>query len=397
MPLAAGRPYMAIPGPSVIPDRVLAAMQRPSPNIYAGALHEMVESLTPDLRTVARTANAHVAIYIGNGHAGWEAANANMLSRGDRVLVPATGQFGLGWASSIERMGAAAEVIDFGRSTPADPGRIEAALRSDREGRIRAVCVTHVDTATSVRNDIPAIRAAIDAAGHPAILAVDAIASLGCDELRMDDWGIDVLLAASQKGLMTPPGLAFLWFGERARKASADLRTPYWDWGPRAAPEEFWQRFCGTAPTHHLYALREALTMLVHEEGIEAAWARHARLARAVWAAFGAWAEGGAVALNVGDPGARGRSVTSARIAGGGGDRLRAWTEAEAGVTLGIGLGMARPGDADWGDWFRVAHMGHVNAHMTLGVLAVIEAGLQALGIPHGPGVEAAARDVAAG
>ena len=127
-------------------------------------------------------------------------------------------------------------------------------------------------------------RAAIDAAGHPALLAVDAIASLGCDPLKMDDWGIDVLVAASQKGLMTPPGLAFVWFSDRAREVTrgADLRTPYWDWGPRATPSQYYQYFAGTAPTHHIYGLAEALKMLVHEEGLPAAWARHATLARAV-------------------------------------------------------------------------------------------------------------------
>ena len=395
MSFAAGRTYVAIPGPSVVPDRVLQAMHRPAPNIYEGALHEMTASLIPDLRRVAMTAE-HVAIFIGNGHAAWEAANANMLSRGDRVLLPATGLFGLGWANSVRRMGVEVDLIDFGRSAPIDPGRVEAALRADRDQRIRAVLVTHVDTATSVRNDIHAVRQAIDAAGHPALLAVDAIASLGCDEIRMDDWGVDVLLAASQKGLMTPPGLAFLWFSERAREAcrGVDLRTPYWDWGPRAAPGEYWQYFCGTAPTHHLYGLREALTMILEEEGLPQVWARHDRLARAVWAAAQAWGAGADIRLNVADPAARGRSVTSVKIAGGAA-RLRAWTEAEAGVTLGIPLGMAEAGDPAYGDWLRVAHMGHVNAHMTLGVLAVMEAGMQALGIARGPGaLEAAARAV---
>jgi len=399
MSLAHGRPYAAIPGPSVIPDRVLAAMHRPAPNIYGQALRELTESLIPDLKRLARTAG-HAAIYIGNGHAAWEAANANLFSRGDRALVPATGLFGLGWANSAARMGVQAEVIDFGRSGPADPDRIEAALRADRAGAIRAVMVTHVDTATGVRNDLRAVRAAIDAAGHPALLVADCIASLGCDRFLMDDWGVDVTLAASQKGLMTPPGLAILWMNDRAlaATAAADLRTPYWDWRPRIAPEEYYQYFCGTAPTHHLFGLREALTMILDEEGLEAVWARHERLARAVWAAVGAWGGQGDIRLNVADPAARGRSVTSVFVGGGGAARLRAWTEAEAGVVLGIGLGMGTPEDPEARDWLRVAHMGHVSAHMTLGVLAVMEAGLAALGIPHGPGgAAAAAAAVAAG
>ncbi|MFZ5752564.1 MAG: pyridoxal-phosphate-dependent aminotransferase family protein [Pseudomonadota bacterium] len=398
MPFVAGRPYLAIPGPSVMPDRVLNAMHRAAPNIYAGALHDMVATLWPDLRRVACT-TGHVALYIVNGHGAWEAANANLFSRGDRALVVATGRFGIGWAESARRMGVEVDLIDFGKSAPADPARIEAALRADRAGAIRAVLVTHVDTASSVRNDIAAIRAAIDAAGHPALLAVDCIASLGCDEFRMDDWGVDVMVAASQKGLMVPPGLGFVWFSDKALAACAgsDLRTPYWDWRPRAFAEEFWQHFCGTAPTHHLFGLRESLTMLLDEEGLETAWARHRRLARAVWAAFDAWGQGGDIALNVADPDRRGHSVTAARMGQGAAQRLRAWCETEAGVTLGIGLGMAAPGEAAYGDFLRVAHMGHVNAHMTLGVLSVMEAGLRALGVPHGPGaLDAAAAAIAA-
>ncbi len=398
MSLSNGRAYVAIPGPSVMPDRVLAAMHRPSPNIYAGALHDLTRDVMTGLKRVAMT-GGHVAVYIGNGHAAWEAATANLFSRGDRALVPATGQFGLGWAGSLTRMGVGVDLVDFGRQAPADPARVEAALRADRDGRIRAVMVTHVDTATTIRNDIAAIRAAIDAAGHAALLVTDCIATMGCDEFRMDDWGVDVALAASQKGLMTPPGLAILWLSDRARGAAdrADLNTPYWDWRPRTQPAEYWQYFCGTAPTHHLYALHEALAMIA-EEGIKDVWARHERLAKGVWAAVAAWGQGGDIRLNVEDPAARGRSVTSVRIGGGGAGRLRAWTEAEAGVTLGIGLGMAEPSEPGYGDWLRIAHMGHVNAHMTLGVLGVIEAGMIALCIPHGRGaVEAAASAMLAG
>ena len=398
MSLAQGRPYLAIPGPSTVPDRVLAAMHRASPNIYTGELVEMVATIWPDLRRLAHS-SGHVALYIANGHGAWEAANANLFSRGDRALVLATGRFGVGWAEHARAMGIEVEMLDFGKSSAADPGRLEAALRADRERRIKAVMVTHVDTASSVRNDIPALRAAIDAAGHPALLAVDAIASLGCDELRMDDWGVDVLVSASQKGLMLPPGLGFVHFNDRALAAGrqSDLATPYWRWEPRVMGTEFYQHFAGTAPTHHLFGLREALTMLLEEEGLTHVWARHARLARAVWAAFEAWGQGGDIALNIADPARRAHAVTSARIGSGGAARLRAWCEVEAGVTLGIGLGMAAPGDATYGDFLRVAHMGHVNAHMTLGVLAVMEAGMQALGIAHGAGGLAAATAVVAG
>ncbi|OHC58631.1 MAG: septum site-determining protein [Rhodobacterales bacterium RIFCSPHIGHO2_02_FULL_62_130] len=400
MSLANGRPYLAIPGPSVMPDRVLAAMHRAAPNIYEGDLHRMVETLWPDLRTLAGT-TANVAAYIGNGHAIWEAANANLFSRGDKALVIATGQFGLGWAGTARAQGIEVEVLDFGKSSPADMGQVEAALRADKAGRIRAVLTTQVDTASTVRTDVAGLRAAMDAAGHPALLAVDCIAALGCDEYHMDAWGVDVTVAASQKGLMTPPGMGFLWFSEKARAATraADLRSPYWDWTPRADGAEFWQLWNGTAPTHHLFGLREALTMILHEEGLPAVWHRHDVLARAVWAAFDAWSAGNpAIALNVADPAHRGRSVTAARFGAPHATRLREWTEKHAGVTLGIGLGMAAPSEPAYHGFLRVAHMGHVNAHMTLGALAVMEAGMVSLGIPHGGGaLAAAARIVAAG
>lgn len=399
MSLAAGRPYLAIPGPSVIPDRVLRAMHRGSPNIYEGPLVEVVAGLWPDLRQLAGTVG-HVAMYIGNGHAAWEAANANIFNRGDKALVLAVGRFGLSWANSALAMGIDVEVLDFGKSAPVDLDRIEAVLRADTGHRIKAVLTTHVDTTSSIKTDIPSLRAAMDAAGHPALLAVDCIASLGCDAFLMDDWGVDVMVAACQKGLMTPPGVSFVWFSEAARLrcGHSDLATPYWAWGPRTEPEEFWQYWDGTAPTSHLFGLREALDM-IREEGLPQVWHRHRVLAGAVWAAFDAWGAGNpAIALNVADPAHRGCSVTAARLGAPHATRLRDWCEQKAGVTLGIGLGMAPSTDPAFHGFLRVGHMGHVNAHMTLGALAVMEAGMRALDIPHGPGaIEAAARVVAAG
>jgi alanine-glyoxylate transaminase / serine-glyoxylate transaminase / serine-pyruvate transaminase len=396
MTLAHGRHTLAIPGPSVMPDRVLNAMHRAAPNIYSGELIDLTWSLVPDLRAVART-RYHVAIYIGNGHAVWEASLANVVGQGDLVLVPATGRFGHGWGQTAERLGARVEVMDFGRRDPADPGRIEERLAADKAHEIRAVLAVQTDTSTSVLSDIAAIRGALDRAGHPALLMVDCIASLACDRFEMDDWGVDVMVAASQKGLMTPPGLGFVWFNDRAAQARARVPvSAYWDWNPRANPEEYYQLFCGTAPTHHLYGLREALTMLLREEGLEAAWRRHDKLARAVWAAFEAWGAGGPVELNVPDPAHRSRAVTALRIGAPHGTALRDWLTQKAGVTLGIGLGMAPPGDPAWHGFFRIGHMGHVNAHMILGTLGAIEAGMKALGLSYGRGgLEAAAAVVA--
>ncbi|RFU14327.1 aminotransferase class V-fold PLP-dependent enzyme [Rhodobacteraceae bacterium W635] len=396
MSLANGRQYLAIPGPSVMPDRVLQAMHRPAPNIYTGALIDMTATIVADLKRVARTAH-DVAIYIANGHGVWEAALCNTMSRGDRVLVLGTGRFAQGWGETARGLGIATDVIDFGYRSAVDLDRVAAALRADTGHRIKAVLAVQVDTASSVRNDIHGLRRVLDETGHPALLFSDNIACLAVDEFHMDDWGVDLMVTGSQKGLMVPPGLGFVFFGPKAAAAreNADLVTPYWDWRPRAAPERYYQHFGGTAPTHHLFGLREALDMILQEEGLEAVWHRHAVLARAIWAAVEAWGAGTGIALNIADPGARSHAVTTVRLPGDAGTRLRGWLEDQAGITLGIPLGA--PEDEAPGV-FRIGHMGHVNTHMVLGVLGAIEAGMLALEVPHAPGgLEAAAKAIARG
>ncbi len=394
--LSAGRSYLAIPGPSVVPDQVLQAMHRASPNIYAGELVEMTETLIPDLRRVARTRH-HVAIYIANGHGAWEAALHNTLQPGDRVLVPASGRFAIGWSEMAEALGLEVEILDFGTAAPWDLGRIAEVLEADREHRIKAVLGVHVDTSSSIRNDVAALRRLLDAAGHPALLMADCIASLGCDRFEMDEWGVDVMVAACQKGLMVPAGMSFVFFNDRAAAARAALPriSRYWDWSPRANPEMFYQFFGGTAPTHHLYGLRAALD-LIHAEGVENVWARHAHLARAIWAACEAWGEDGPLRMNVPDPGLRSNAVTALHMAAPNGTRLRTWLEQNLGLTLGIGLGMAPPDSPEWHGFFRLGHMGHVNGHMIMGLLGGIDVGLKALDIPHGQNALARAAAVLA-
>lgn len=400
MTLAQGRPYLAIPGPSVMPDRVLQSMHRPAPNIYEGALEEMVDAMIPDLKSVART-SGRVAIYIANGHGAWEAALANIAVDGARVLMPATGRFGHGWAEMARGLGIGVEMIDFGRAAPIDPSRVEEALRADLASGgtpITAVIASHVDTSTSILNNIKALRAAIDAAGHPALLMVDCIASLACDRFEMDEWGVDVMVAASQKGLMVPPGLSFVFYSDKAEavRATVPRVSHYWDWTPRGAPQMFYQYFGGTAPTHHLYGLREALDMLA-EEGLENVWSRHRILARSIWAAAQAWGQGGSLRLNVADPALRSSAVTALGLGGKDGLRLRKWCEANTGVTLGIGLGMDTPEDPNSEGFFRIGHMGHLNPHMILGMLGSVQAGFTALDIPFGTGGLEAAIAVIAG
>jgi alanine-glyoxylate transaminase/serine-glyoxylate transaminase/serine-pyruvate transaminase len=385
MSLSNGRAYLAIPGPSVMPEAVLRAMHRASPNIYEGELHDLTDSLIPDLKAVAMT-EANVAIYIGNGHAAWEAALANVLSRGDTVLVLATGSFCIGWGAMAEGMGVNVETIDYGSHAPIDMSRVAEVLGADKEGRIKAVLAVHVDTSTSVKNDIAGLRAVMDSVGHPALLMADCIASLGCDRFEMDAWGVDVMVSGCQKGLMTPAGMSFVWFNEKANAARGNCVTSYWDWRPRVNPEMYYQYFDGTAPTHHLYGLRTALDM-IKTEGLDEVFARHEKLAQIIWAAVDRWSSEGPIKLNIADPAHRSHAVTSIEIGSPHGDALRRWCEHQCGLTLGIGLGRS-PADA----YFRIGHMGHVNAHMIMGVLGTIDAGLKALEIPHGPGaLEAAA------
>jgi len=394
--LSQGRSYLAIPGPSVMPDSVLNAMHRAAPNIYAGELPDMMPRLMDDLRAVART-KAHAAIYIANGHGVWEAALANVVAPGDRVLVPATGRFGIGWGEMAAGLGAQVDVIDFGKRSAMDIARIAEALAADKAHEIKAVLAVHVDTSSSVRNDIAGLRAALDEVGHPALLMADCIASLGCDVFEMDAWGVDVMVTACQKGLMVPPGVGFVFFNDRAQTVRAALPrvSRYWDWEPRAQPEAFFQYFAGTAPTHHLYGLRASLDM-IHAEGIENIWHRHETLARAIWAACDAWGQGGPMELNITNPAYRSHAVTALRLGAPHATRLRDWVEGNLGLTLGIGLGMAEPGDDAWHGFFRLGHMGHVNGHMIMGLLGGMEAGMHALDIPHGDGaLDAAARVIA--
>ena len=396
MSLNFGRTQLAIPGPSVIPDRVLAAMHRPSPNIYAGELIDLTATLYPDLKAVART-KFDVAIYIANGHGAWECALKNTLKTGDKILVLGTGTFALGWGELAQTHGFDVDVINFGFQNDADPAQLEEALRADNNHKIKAVLTVQTDTASSVRNNIAALRQAINNCDSDVLFMVDCIASLGCEPFEMDEWSVDVMVSACQKGLMTPAGLAFVYFNDKAAQAHKSA-TPgqYWDWLPRIRPEVYYKQFDGTAPTHHLFALREALDMLVHEEGVEGAWARHETIANAIWAALEIWGDGGTMHHNIKDPSKRSLAVSAVNTTKDVAGQLRDWCEHEAGITLGIGLGRAQLGTAEWDQHFRIGHMGHQNIPMTMGVLGAMDTALKALNIPHGEGaLDAATRILA--
>lgn len=386
MTLRNGREFLAIPGPTTVPDEVLQAMHRPAIEIYSGALLDTTNSCLEDLRRIFKT-EGRTYIYAANGHGAWEAALSNTLSRGDRVLVLGSGLFAPAWGEMAASQGIVVEELPASYRHAVDPAAVEARLRADTGGEIKAILVVQVDTASSIVNDIPAIRRAIDAVGHGGLFMVDAIASLGTMPFEMDDWGIDLGITGSQKGLMTPPGLSFVAAGKRALEAheKADLRTFYWDWTQREGPRHY-NKYCGTPPEHLLFGLRKAMDMLF-EEGLPAVFERHRILAEATRRAVGVWAEGGALAFNVVEPRARANSVTTVLLEGADPADLIGFADRELGVVLGIGIGDLG------GQAFRIAHMGHVNAPMILGTLSVVEASLAALGIPHGKGGVQAAVD----
>jgi len=382
-----GREFLSIPGPTTVPDDVLAAMHRPAVDIYSGALVDITASCLQDLRKLFRT-QGQTYIYAANGHGAWEAALVNVLSRGDKVLVLESGRFAMGWGEMAAVFGIDVEVLPGDWRRAVDPAALEARLRADTSQAIKAVLVVQVDTASGVVNDIGRLRQAIQRANHGALFMVDTIASLGTMPFEMDAWGVDVAVTGSQKGLMLPPGLSFIAANDKAKAVhqKAGLRTPYWDWTAREGNEHY-QKYCGTPPEHLLFGLRKSLDMLF-EEGLERAFERHRLLAEAVRRAVDVWSAGNAISLNITEPAERANSVTTVLFSDGRDPRpLIDYCERKCGVVVGIGIGALN------GRAIRIAHMGHINAPMILGTLAVVETGLVALGIPHGKGGVQAAID----
>ena len=379
MTVRAGREFLAIPGPTTMPDEVLRAMHRPALDIYSQEMVDLTDSLLGDLSKLFAT-KGHAYIYIANGHGAWEATLSNVLSRGDKVLVLESGRFAINWGAAAAAMGAEVEVLKGDWRRAIRPAEVEERLKQDKTHSIKAVLAVQVDTASGAYNDIEAIGKAIKAANHPALYMVDTVASLGCMPFDMDAWGIDVAMSGSQKGLMTPPGLGFVAANDRAREVHrhANMRTPYWDWTEREGPEHY-RKYAGTAPVHLLFALRQAINLLFNE-GLENAHLRHRLLADAVRRAVGTWAEGQVLGFNITEAGERANTVTTVTMNGHDPVPLHRYCKEKCGVVLGVGIGELQ------GQAFRIAHMGHVNAPMILGTLGVIEMALNALDIPHGKG-----------
>ena len=384
MQSARGFQFLLSPGPTPVPDRVLNAMHRQSVDFNGPEFVTLSDNVFEDVKAVFQTKSV-VHIYTSNGHGGWEGVLANLLSPGDEILIPEVGVFSEGWRDMAQVLGIVCRTVPNDWRTAIDANRLEEALRADVDRKIKAVLFTHVDTATGIVSDVKAARQAIDAAGHPALFCVDAIASLATTDLPMDAWNVDVVVGASQKGLMMPPGLGLVAANDRAMEASKSATLPrrYFDWQERIKGMHY-QRYAGTAPEHHIFGLREVLDMIA-EEGLQNVFARHRRLADAVRAAVEVWTEGGAFELNAVHADQRSDSVTS-MLAGPGLD-VRALQAMGRPMNLYIGSGAGSMN----GTSFRIGHMGFINEPMILGSLAAIELVLTRAGVPIGKGAMDAA------
>ena len=382
-----GRHFLHIPGPTSVPVRIQRAMARPVIDHRGPEFAALGKELLAGIRPIFGT-DGPVIIYPSSGSGAWEAALANTLSPNDAVLMCETGHFAKLWAGVAARLGLDARVIDTDWRHGADPAAIEAALADDKANRIKAVCVVHNETATGVVSNIAAIRKAIDAASHPALLMVDTISSLGSIDYRQDEWGVDVTVAGSQKGLMLPPGLSFNGISEKALEAAEGARLPrsYWHWADMLAANEAGS-FPYTPATSLLFGLRESIDML-NEEGLDNVFARHLRHAAATRAAVRAWG----LETVCADAEAHSPSVTAVFTPDGhSADRLRELILENYDMSLGTGLGRL----AD--KVFRIGHLGSLNDLTLLGALSGVEMGLGLAGVPHDPGGVRAAMDVLGG
>jgi alanine-glyoxylate transaminase/serine-glyoxylate transaminase/serine-pyruvate transaminase len=376
--------FLQIPGPTNVPQRILRAIAQPTIDHRGKAFGEMGREIRAGLKHVFGTQSS-VLIFPGSGTGAWEAALVNTLSPGDRVLMCETGHFASLWQEMAGRLGLQSQIVPTNWRSGANVQSIAEALHSDRSHSIRAVCVVHNETSTGCRSDIAAVRKAMDDAGHPALLLVDTISSLGSSPYLHDEWGVDVSVGCSQKGLMLPPGLGFNAVSARAIEASRRATSPksYWSWQGMLETEGS-GHFPYTPSTNLLFGLREALAML-SECGLETIWQRHALHARATRAAVRTWG----LELVCSEPEAFSHSLTAVMMPEGhSADQFRAFIEERFNMALGNGLGRYKD------RVFRIGHLGDFNDLMLAGTLSGIEMALGLCGIPHRKGGVQAALDV---
>lgn len=374
-----GRRFLHAPGPTHLPDEVLDAMHRQPMDLADPRLADTIAACEQGLLRLLGTQHGEIFFYTANGHGAWEVVIENLLPPGGLVLIPGTGHFSDSWALQCEALGRRVRRTPWVEGRPIDPAEVAELLRQDREREIDAVFVVHTDTAGSVTSDLDALRAALDAADHPALFVVDAVATLGAVQLAMDAQRFDVVVGASQKGLMLPPGLGFVAVGPRAAEAARRNPAPrfYWDWSRRAGQMPY-RKFCGTPPLPLVMALEAGLSLLF-KEGLDAVYARHRVLSGAVHAAVQAWATEGGVDFFCTEPAARSVSVTAVRTAPGvDPDAIRTVARERFQVSVAGGLGPLA------GRVFRIGHLGDLNPAMILGALAGVEAAMLSLGVPFG-------------
>ena len=374
MPRHAGRHFLQIPGPTNVPDRVLRAIDFPTMDHRSPDFADLGKTVLAGMKRVFKSTRGEVVIYPASGTGAWEAALVNTLSAGDKVLMAETGHFATLWQKLAGKMGLEVEYLAGDWRHGADPEAIEKKLRADTGKSIKAVCVVHNETSTGVVSRIPDVRKAIDASGHPALFMVDTISSLASLDYRHDEWGVDVTVAGSQKGLMLPPGLSFNCISAKALGASKAAKLPrsYWAWDEMLANGKNGY-FPYTPATNLLYGLREALKMLLDEEGLEAVFARHQRHGEATRRAVRAW---GLEVLAL-DPREFSGSLTAVMTpAGHDADRVRKVILEAFDMSLGTGLGKLG------GKVFRIGHLGDFNDLTLMGTLAGVEMGLELSGVP---------------
>lgn len=377
MAFHSGRHFLQIPGPTNVPDRILRAMDNPTIDHRGPEFAALGRDVLAGLRRVFQT-ESDVVVYPGSGTGAWEAALVNALSPGDRVLMYETGHFATLWSQIAGRLGLEVELIPGDWRHGVDAAAVEARLAEDKTRDIKAVCVIHNETSTGVTSDIAAVRRAIDAAGHPALLMADTISSLASIDYRHDEWGVDVTVGGSQKGLMLPPGLGFNAISAKAIKTSDSSTMPksYWSWREMLGPNAK-GFFPYTPATNLLYGLREALTMLLDEEGLDNVFARHRRLAEATRRAVRAWG----LEILCAREEEHSASLTAVTMPDGhSADGLRETILERFDMSLGSGLGKL----AD--RIFRIGHLGAFNELMLTGSLSGVEMGLEIAGVPHGKG-----------
>ncbi len=375
-----GRHFFANPGPTNIPDSVLLATAHASVDFNDPAFFAIYQEGRAGLRRVLRQESGELFLYTASGHGAWDATLVNLFSPGERLLMISSGYFSETWAGMAARLGLEIQTVAADWRHGAEIAAIERALRDDTKETIRAVCAVHNETSTGLSLPLPAIRAAIDAARHPALFLVDTISSLGSFDFRMSEWGVDAVVGGSQKGLMLPAGMSFTAASERALAAHREARLArgYFDWTAMLGRPH--KSFMGTVPVTFFYGLRESLR-LIEDEGLENVFARHHRLASGVRAAVRAWSGNRGPELFCTNPERVSDSVTTILMPeGSDAESVRTIARERFNVSLGGGLG------ALGGKVFRIGHLGDLNEAMVMGTLAAVEMSLGRAGVPHGQG-----------